>query len=238
MQVLVAGADGCRTGWVVVKKDLLTGTSNIFIIRSFAEVIATGVDVSILGVDIPIGLREAAIRGGRNCDILARKILGPPRASSIFPPPVRPALAASSYPEALLKNRDSSPAGIGISRQCYGLFPKFREVDKAMTPKLQERVREVHPELCFFEMNGGKSLPESKTTPEGLRHRLELIRFSGFLQIGDWLHRYPNTQVAPDDVLDACAACWTAERIHRGIAKQIPVNPEMDTHGLRMEMWA
>ena len=237
MQDLVAGADGCRTGWVVVKKDLLTNTTNIFINRSFAEVIATAVGVSVLAVDIPIGLHEAASRGGRECDILARKILGPPRASSIFPPPVRPALAASSYSEALLKNRDSSPAGIGISRQCYGLFPKLREVDEAMTPDLQEKIREVHPELSFLEMNGGKSLPDSKRTLEGLRHRLELIQSSGFLQVGDWLHHYPKKQVAPDDVLDACAACWTAERIHRGIATRIPVDPEMDNIGLRMEMW-
>lgn len=210
----------------------------LFIIRSFAEVIATAVDVSILAVDIPIGLHAAASRGGRDCDILARKILGRPRASSIFPPPARPALAASSYLEALLKNRDSSPAGIGISRQCYGLFPKLHEVNEAMTPELQEKIREVHPELCFLEMNSGKSLPESKRTPEGLRHRLELIQLSGFLQIGDWLHRYPITQVAPDDILDACAACWTAERIHRGIAKRIPAIPEEDSRGLRMEMWA
>jgi predicted RNase H-like nuclease len=107
-----------------------------------------------------------------------------------------------------------------------------------MSPELQNRVREVHPELCFREMNNGKPIQESKNSPEGFRRRMEIIKESGFSQIGDWLRRYPKTKVAADDILDACAACWTAERIHRGVAVRVPSEPEKDSRGLRMEMWA
>ena len=234
---LVAGADGCRSGWVVVRKDLHSGATVLMVVRTFPEVIDDA-NASILAVDIPIGLPESAHRGGRTCDILARKILGQPRTSSIFSPPARFALGASSYPEALRMNRESSRAGIGISRQFYVLSPKLREVDETMTPELQARVREVHPELCFLEMNGGKPLPYSKKSSEGFQRRMDLIRESGFPEIGDWVRRYPKDQVSPDDVLDAFAACWTAERFHWGVAEQIPADPEKDSRGLRMEMWA
>jgi len=41
-----------------------------------------------------------------------------------------------------------------------------------------------------------------------------------------------------DDIVDAFAALWTAERIHRGEAMSIPPIPPLDSHGLRMEMVA
>ena len=48
--------------------------------------------------------------------------------------------------------------------------------------------------------------------------------------------RWPKSIVAADDILDAHAACWTAERILKGEAEQIPPTPEVDAKGLRMEM--
>ncbi len=80
-----------------------------------------------------------------------------------------------------------------------------------MSPEIQGRVREVHPEFCFHEMNGGTPLLKSKKSQEGTRQRMELIRNAGFPQIEDWFRVYPKTKVAFDDILDACAACWTAE---------------------------
>lgn len=235
--MVVAGTDGCRSGWVLVRNHLLSGAFELAIMPTFREVIA-GDNLSIVAVDIPIGLHDSARQGGRTCDVQARRILGPQRASSVFSPPARPSLHASSYPEAVRLNRNSSPANIGISRQTYGLYPKLREVDEAMSPELQESVREVHPEVCFLEMNGGRPLPESKKSLEGHLLRLELIRKAGFSQIDEWVRLFPRAKVAPDDVLDACAACWTADRIRQGVAKRIPDSPEKDFRGLWMEIWA
>ena len=64
---------------------------------------------------------------------------------------------------------------MGISQQCFGIIPKIREVDDYMTPELQGRVVEVHPELVFYEMSGGKSVKEGKKSKGGLAHRLELL---------------------------------------------------------------
>ena len=41
-----------------------------------------------------------------------------------------------------------------------------------------------------------------------------------------------------DDILDAFAALWTAERIKNGTSQTIPAEPPTDSYGLRMEMVA
>ena len=45
------------------------------------------------------------------------------------------------------------------------------------------------------------------------------------------------TTVVGVDILDAHAACWTAQRIAEGQAARIPKHPAVDGNGLRMEMW-
>jgi predicted RNase H-like nuclease len=41
-----------------------------------------------------------------------------------------------------------------------------------------------------------------------------------------------------EDVLDALAMLWTAQRISSGRALRLPAAPETDSRGLLMEMWA
>ena len=43
-------------------------------------------------------------------------------------------------------------------------------------------------------------------------------------------------QVAPDDILDALAAAWTAGQVVVGKAKTLPQNPKVDGKGLKMEI--
>jgi len=48
---------------------------------------------------------------------------------------------------------------------------------------------------------------------------------------------YLVKDVGHDDINDAFAALWTAERILAGTASVIPDQPPVDAAGLRMEMW-
>src|SRR4051794_33828568 len=145
---------------------------------------------------MPIGLLEAAVPGGRECDRLARRMLGPGRGSCVFPPPCRPALGAATYAEAVRRNRASASHGLGISRQAYGLFPKLREVDGVLTPVLQGRLVEVHPEVSFTALRDMTAPDEAwlsplrpKRTPEGRRQRVELLRRAGFEGVEDLVPR-------------------------------------------------
>jgi predicted RNase H-like nuclease len=226
----IAGVDGCRAGWFVALVEFRGGTSREQhrIVTSFREVLDLDPKPTIIAVDIPIGLLEEPSAGGRECDREARRLLGTPRRSSVFPPPTRPALASATYEEA-------QGFGAGMSRQAFGILPKIREVDQLMTPEGQERVREIHPELCFYGLAGHPMRHKKKST-EGKAERLGALQdhFSGIERA---LGAFPRSQVASDDVLDAYAAAWTALRIAENAARRIPPRPPIDAKGLRMEMW-
>ena len=102
-----------------------------------------------------------------------------------------------------------------------------------MTPELQSRVREVHPEVCFWALNDGKPMAHSKKTPSGAQERERLLAevFEGDLACV----AVPGA-AALDDFFDACAVAWTAARIARGRAQRLPAHPPVDERGLRMEI--
>lgn len=233
----VAGADGCRAGWVVVLRNVRTGSVRVRLVPSFGQLLRLTETPRIMCVDIPIGLLEHAERGGRDCDRAARALLGWPRSASVFSPPVRACLAESDYAHALAASRASSPTGIGISRQAFGIVPKLREVDAAMRRGTQARVKEAHPELAFMEMNHGVALHESKRSGDGKAHRLALLKAAGFADpLGSSVDAARRGAVI-DDILDAHACCVTALRIESGNAVRVPEKPRRDARGLAMEIW-
>lgn len=237
MATIVAGVDGCKAGWFVVLWNVDENTftyrivPDIWAVRTFAST------AQVIAVDIPIGLLDHAVPGGRACDNLARKMLGPKRASSVFSPPVRAALECAAYADALKANRNSSDSALGISKQCFAIMPKIREVDRFMTPDRQQSVFEVHPELCFLGMNNGLPMSLGKRTPEGMTARKALLFSNGFSDIVTHAINSRIAAVAKDDILDACAACWTARRIALSVATPISGVSPLDSRGLRMEMW-
>ncbi len=226
----IAGVDGCRAGWFValVEYGRGTGREEHRICTSFREVLDLEPKPTIIAVDIPIGLLEEPSAGGRECDKEARLLLGTPRRSSVFTPPTRAALASATYEEA-------QGFGAGMSRQAFGILPKIREVDPLMTPEVQETVREIHPELCFYGLTG-HPMRHNKRLTEGKAERLGALqgRFSGIERA---LGVFPRSRVGSDDVLDAYAAAWTALGIAENAARRIPPRPPIDAKGLRMEMW-
>jgi predicted RNase H-like nuclease len=137
------GVDGCRFGWVAVFED--NGELLYRLFSKFAELVAFFPAANFL-VDIPIGLPWNACPV-RPCDALARKNLGPGRASSVFPAPSRDACRASDVNEA--RRLNEAELGKSLSAQAWGICPKIAEVDVFMlsNPTAQLRVREMHPEV-------------------------------------------------------------------------------------------
>ena len=230
----VAGADGCRAGWVVAVSAGVAST--VSVAPTFADVVDIAGDSRVIGVDMPIGFLDAAAPGGRDCDRQARRLLGP-RGCCVFSPPVRSALRERTFAAALAANRASSPAHLGISLECFGLFDKLREVDTALRrrPELRGRVREVHPELAFRAMAAARAGLRPKRSAGGRTHRLRLLaeHFEGLRRL---VARRPRG-AAVDDVLDAHAVCWSAARIARGIAVCLTGRPARDRYGRPMAIW-
>ena len=233
---VIVGVDGCRDGWICVAKKMETGAIRSAVYSTAAEVIFQQPEPAFIAIDIPIGLTD---KGRRQCDTLARERLGEPRRRSVFPALIRPALRAASRQEAaeITERMD----GRRVSCQSWSLFPAIRDVDRCLSndTQLQERVREIHPELCFWAWNGGRPMGESKRNPEGSAERHQLIdAFFGDQAVREIRLQQPaKSQVADNDIFDAFAALWTAERIYRGEAQRIPEQPPVDAVGLRMEMW-
>lgn len=105
-----------------------------------------------------------------------------------------------------------------------------------MTPERQRLVREVHPEVSFWAMNGRSPLPAGKKTPEGMIGRMDALEAEGFPST--FVRQLPvKLRVGRDDFLDACAALWTARRIRLGLAERLPVQLDFDGRGLDQAIW-
>ena len=226
----VVGVDGCPGGWLAVAYDGDAGTIAPAVHRSFVEVLAAYPDAERIGIDIPIGLIEV---GRRRADLEARKVLGP-RRNSVFPAPDPRVVAAPTYAEA--NRRFRSMTGRGVSRQAFAIFPKVIEVNRTLTPALQGRVFEVHPEVCFWAL-GGRPMEHRKRSTEGFEERRALLADALGIAIPE--RRAAGVMAKPagaDDVLDAIAAAWTARRDALGQSGRLPEEPQVDGRGLRMEM--
>jgi predicted RNase H-like nuclease len=202
--------------------------------RSFSEIMSLPEQPALIAVDIPIGLLDRAQPGGRPCDRNARILLGRARTSSVFTPPIRAALKARAYREAMRLN------GAGMSKQAFNIMAKIREVDGIIEPGSQDRVFEAHPELAFIGL-AGRPMRHNKKTPAGWGERRRLVApcyGAHFIEPKELQNRFERSQLATDDVLDAYALALTAGRIDAGSAVRLPKSdPERDAKGLRMEIW-
>jgi predicted RNase H-like nuclease len=229
VMALIAGAAGCRGGW------LESGIVTSEVHSSAYQLIYESTRPDVLAIDIPMRLADSGLR---RCGVVARKMLGHPRGSSVFPAPIRPALAALNRREADLISR--SVDGKCVGAQAFALYRRIHEIDDIIRSSvgLHEFIYEVHPELCFTALNKGKSIQESKKSSEGMCIRLDLIQmYFGEDAINAVRRKHLSSQVKNDDIYDAFAALWTAERIILGAAEVIPNPPDKDSFGLKMAIW-
>ena len=232
--MICAGIDWSKAGWyaVILECDEAIQVQQHEAFATFSAMLEETTAAAAIAVDIPIGLSADE---PRKCDLLARRHLREPRRRSVFPPPVRAALTARSHDDASAINEQH--CGRKVSRQTWSILPRIREVDHAMTPELQRRVVEIHPEVCFWALNSRKAMPHRKKSVAGRKERLGVL-----LPIfGDQLARALGEPgrprgVAQDDVLDAFAAAYTACMFAQDNYWRIPHHPPTDAHGLRMEM--
>ena len=229
----VVGIDGCKGGWICVA--LEGGRAEHWVSPHIADALQREPAADLVLVDIPIGLLEGGPER-RAPDVAARRALRGKRASSVFSAPIRPALYAPDYPAANRLSRDMT--GRGLSKQTWAIVPKIREVDETLRlrPEWRQRVREVHPELCFWAFAGSQAMEHNKKTDEGFKERLDLLveRFPGAEDLLGRIVLWEGKRVARDDAVDALAAALTG--VDPGAMRSLPETPARDALGLRMEM--
>ncbi len=224
----IYGIDGCRKGWVAASKNSRTGSVTCRILRTIDDLRQELGKIEVIGIDIPVGLQKS---GRRMCDIEARRLLGK-RGSSIFDAPLREVLRASSYEEACeIRERIEQKR---MSRQSWGIVRKVREIDdfRRENAPFAEVVHEVHPELSFSFMAGRRPMEHYKKTPEGVAERVALLSRHLPVTHQDIMDWRRMLRVPVDDLIDALAALWSAERVFRGDHFAVPVT---GTHANRFQ---
>lgn len=224
--MILAGVDGCKGGWVAVLEK--GGRRHVELLQDFAA-LARSEDTTV-AVDIPIGIMTAVPRAA---DRAARELLGS-RACCVFSAPYRPMLRAESYQDACRIRQAID--GKRCSKQAFEIFKKIAEVDSVMSPHLQQRVFEGHPELSFAFMGDGP-MQHRKKSRAGIAARIALLR-PHFAEVAAVAEARRPAGVGLDDVLDAYALLWTAKRIATGASKRLPEVVQHDDRGLRAEISA
>lgn len=229
------GIDGCKGGWIAVEiDDRGNGSVGVFDTVYRALIMHPACDVML--IDMPIGLPDA-MTPRRECDAIARKLLGKGLTSRVFDPPPRRALDTSFYEDACALS--DTIIGKKISRQSFNIAPKIKELDGVLRRHRDYvgRVRESHPELAFAAMNNRQALRVSKKQKSGLQGRLKVLQ-----------RHYPHAhelyqhakesilrkEAGLDDILDAMALAIMARSAQR--LRSIPGNPPSDAVGLPMEI--
>jgi len=231
----VAGLDGCPAGWVCVSRTLPDGPISACILPTIDALADMSPRPGVAMIDIPIGLADC---GRRACDGLARRMLGGRRACSVFSAPIRPMLRAADYHAAC--DIGAATDGRRISRQSWHILPKIREVDAFLRadPGRADWLLEAHPEVSFQQCNHGAPLADSKKRPAGRAAREALVRGFAGAALETAKRAVPRAECRPDDLLDAFAALWTAQRVVDGHALCLPDPPEYDAHGFPMAIRA
>ncbi|MGA9574549.1 MAG: DUF429 domain-containing protein, partial [Lysobacterales bacterium] len=227
------GLDGCKAGWFCIGIDD-QGEFQFSVLKKFEEVDQYLQQAKLILVDIPIGLPWQGQKS-RLCDTAARRVLAP-RGSSVFPAPARSALYMPSYLEGSAENRRQLDKG--LSTQIWAITPKIKEVDEYMCKVMPgKKIREMHPEVAFWALNGNKGLSHKKKDPEGIDERLSILsgHYYRSAECFRWAReQYLVKEVATDDILDAMAGAVTAMQYPR--LTTLPANPVSDEEGIPMEI--
>lgn len=225
-----AGIDGCKLGWILIS---FTETEEKYQILETKEALKEAMtSYDRIFIDMPIGLEDVDYT--RECDALLRKKLGSEYSSSVFSPPIRPALYAPSYVEANMISFEYNEKKLSL--QAWNITPKIRMVDELLreNSEFKEKVFESHPEYLYQKLNGGM-IYQKKNLKKGIRHRLELIEehepiADDFFR--DIKEEWRRSEVGEDDIVDAMVLALYAKRSETDGIRSIPEEIEFDSEGL------
>lgn len=238
---MIAGVDGCKKGWVIAMAHgwPCADVPRLAVVPDFRSVLEATSGCDMVVVDMPIGLAAGrpTDSGFRTCDEAARQSMGAAGSSRVFNAPPRGTLTATKVEHFQQLHRSLTGAGAGLP--VWGIVDKLLDVDRAMAPDVQARVKEFHPELAWKRLAG--RVLDSKHSALGLVQRMAVLKreLAALDRIGDWPDQDALARADLDDVLDALVGLPVAEAVRAGQEdNRIPVGPPAaDARGLRMEIW-
>lgn len=235
------GIDGAPDGWLAVAYDDTTIEAELY--DDITAVWAAYEDrAEVVLIDVPIGLRETDGRP-RPCDAAARDRLSPHRHASVFSVPIRAAVHESEYAAGKAIQEAHTDRSIGV--QTWQITDLIAEVDAFLraTPDAVGRVRESHPEVCFWALNGKEPTAYSKTgqPAAAVWERIGILETvdPAAVQLTRAISTDLDAEVGTDDVLDALVLAVSASQptgALRTLPERWPAADPGDPTGLPMEI--
>lgn len=228
------GVDRCADGWLAVS---FSGTEfdDAAVFEEVGHLWEHFETAARILVDVPIGLVEEG-REHRECDDLARDVLGP-RHATVFTPPVREAARKRRYQTA--QRVQERKVDAGLSKQAFAISDSIVAVDELVrnVPEAREAIRESHPEVCYRAF-AGEPLEYSKRSAGGYAERMRTLAAydpDGPPTVQSTAEAVAGADVSVHDVLDAVVLAYAASP-GAGDLRTLPPDPPLDAKGLPMEI--
>lgn len=228
---MLGGVVPCPGGWLIVPGRLAAVTVIIeepIVLRTLIEVLDYKPKFEAAAIFAPMGFQDEPSGPYRPCDDEARALIGWPRMVSVRPVPSRRTLRAPSKAAAL----ELEP---WLTKHDLRNFRWLREAEQAFEPFHQRSWFAAHPELSMYMINGDRPLRNSPYLADGMAERLALLveKLPG---VEDLFQVPPPAGAAQVHVMQAAALLWTARRASGRAVSRVPMDPDWDTNGLRMEL--
>ncbi len=227
----IGGVSPCPGGWIVLPARLAgvtTVAEEAFVLKTLQEVLDYRPRFDFGAVNIPFGYPEYPGQQYRRCDQDARAMIGWPRLVSVRPVPSRAALFASSRKEALAIEP-------WLTRNDFRRFRWMKEAAIEIQPFHSRSFYSGNAALSFQHMNGDQPLTSSPYHDDGQAERLELIR-EKLPGVEDVVSRVPPHGAGLIHMYEAAAMLWTARRASGRAISRLPMDPEWDSGGIRVEL--
>jgi predicted RNase H-like nuclease len=228
---MLGGVVPCPGGWLIVPARL----AGVTVVAEDAWVVPTLLDVlefkpkfEAAAVWAPIGFYDEPQGPYRPCDEEARQYVGWPRRIAIRPVPSRAALNAATREEAL----EIEP---WLTRDDFRRFKWMREAEREFQPFHQRSYFAAHPDLTFAQLNNDIPLTTSPYHEDGVLERMALIR-DKMPGVEEIVTRTPPPGAAMVHMVEAVGLLWTARRAAGRAMQRLPLDPNWDSTGMRMEL--
>ena len=227
----LGGIVPCPGGWLVVPARLAGVTVNAEepeVFRTLIDVLDYKPKFDAAAIYAPVGFYDQPYGPYRPCDAEAREIIGWPRLVGVRAMPSRAALRAPSRAAA----RQLEP---WLTNDDLRRFKWWREAERDIQPFHQRTFFAAHPDLCFTSLNGDVPLKTSPHHPEGVLERMQALR-DKMPGVEDVIMRAPPAGAGQLHLMQACALVWTARRAAARAMSRLPMDPNWDEVGMRMEL--
>ncbi len=227
----IGGVVPCPGGWLLLPARLAAVTviaDDPIVFPTLIDVLEYRPKFDAAAIHAPVGWYDQPQGPFRPCDQEARALVGWPRQVAVRPVPSRAALDAATREDALLLEP-------WLTRDDFRRFRWMRESARDFQPFHQRSFFGAHPDLSFVQLNGDVPLTSSPYQEDGVMERLTLIR-NKLPGVDELLMRTPPAGAATVHVLQAGALLWTARRAAGRAINRLPMDPNWDTAGMRMEI--